>query len=69
MTAEHLKVEIGSALDLVQTITEDVESNFLGYKGDNSVSERAVITVANLTLLSVYLESICEAAEKAEARA
>ena len=40
MTSEHVKTNIGNALDLLQLITEDLEENFFGTGLGNAVEAR-----------------------------
>lgn len=58
MTPEHIKVNIGKALDLLQLITEDVEETFIGASTDNAVKARASMTVSDLYILDDYLRNI-----------
>lgn len=58
MTPEHIKANIGNALDLLQIITEDLEENFIGAGIDNAVKARASMTVSALYILGDYLRNI-----------
>lgn len=60
MSAEHMKVNIENALDLLQVITEDVEDNFISSTDDNAVKARAMITVSSLYVLSDFLRNLCK---------
>ena len=58
MTPEHIKANIGNALDLLQLITEDVEENFIAAGTDNAVKARATMTISALYILGDYLRTI-----------
>ena len=58
MNPEHVRVQIGNALDLLQIISEDIEGNFIGATVDNDVKARATMTVSALCIVSEYLRSI-----------
>lgn len=58
MNAEHVKAYIGTALDLLQLIVEDVEANFVSAAVDNDVKARASMTVSALYILGDYLKGI-----------
>lgn len=58
MTREHIKANIGNALDLLQIITEDMEENFIAACTDNAVKARASMTVSALYILGDYLRGI-----------
>lgn len=58
MTSEHVKTNIGNALDLLQIITEDLEENFFGTGLGNAMEARASMTVSALYILGDYLRNI-----------
>lgn len=60
MNPEHIKSQIGSAIDLLQLITEDVESEFISARVDGAVRARATLIVSLLTILDSYLRNICK---------
>ena len=60
MSSEHIKVHIENALDLIDMISEDVETNFIGAQVDSAVKARATMTVSTLAILSSYLRQACE---------
>lgn len=62
MSAEHMKVSIQSATDLLQIITEDLEENFIRAVDDNDIKARASMTLSSLYILSDFLTSIAKSA-------
>lgn len=60
MNPEHIKSQIGSAIDLLQLITEDVESEFVSAHVDGAVRARATLIVSSLAILDSYLRNICK---------
>lgn len=64
MNQEHVRAQISQALDLLQLITEDLETNFVGAATDNDVRARATMTVSALYILDDYLRSIGKGGEK-----
>lgn len=60
MNPEHIKSQIGSAIDLLQLITEDVESEFVSDHVDGAVRARATLIVSSLDILDSYLRNICK---------
>lgn len=62
MNPEHIKSQIGSALDLLQLITEDVENEFISAHVDGAVRARATLIVSSLAILDSYLHQVCEEA-------
>ena len=61
MNEEYLKIELEKAVDLVQLISEDLESNFFGSDVDNAVKARATMTVSVLCILTDHLRNIGKA--------
>lgn len=58
MNAEHIKVRIGCAVDLLQIISEDFEDNFLTPQFPAGAKARGILIVSMLTVLSDYLEHL-----------
>lgn len=50
MNAEHIKVHIENALDLISMISDDVEENFIGARVDSAIKARATMTVSALAI-------------------
>lgn len=60
MTPEHTQTKLDNAIDLLQLITEDVESEFINAHVDGAVKARAAMIVSALAILDSYLREIRE---------
>lgn len=64
MNAEHIKISIDTAVDLLQLITEDVEINFLESDLGRAITARASIMVSGLNILADYLRGLSKELDK-----
>lgn len=63
MSPGQIRICVDNALDFIQLIMEDVESNFIEASISDAMKARAGITVSSLYVLSDYLRIIREGLE------